>query len=373
MPKTVTAHRLLRVAEMIRENSADALLVSHAGNRRYLTGFRDDDDQVDESSGWVIVEADGTGTLFCSAMDAEEAARDVGSATIIAVPAPLADGIVEAITAHMREHKYAKVGFEPHLAWHRHAELSEALPRVTFEPLWGLVEWTRMVKDAGEIAAVRRAAALTDSAYAAAIAAMRPGVTEAAIAWVIDRYFREHGGDPTPAFPTIVAAGINAALPHHIPDDTPLQMGEPIILDLGARVDGYCADITRTVALGHADDYLRRIHRAIIVGMEAGIAMLRPGVIAQDAANAAITIVERDYGFTPAHTLGHGVGLIVHEWPWVSPQEDGVTLAPGMLATAEPGYYDTAWGGVRVEETVLITAVGPEILSKASRALIVPT
>jgi len=372
MPKTATAHRLTRLASLIRENAADALLVSHGRNRRYLTGFRDEDDEVDESAGWVIAVADGRATLFCSAMSAGEAARDVGDATIIAVPAPLADGIVEAVAAHIRQAGYAKVGFEPHLAWHWHAELVEALPDVSFVPLWGLVEWTRMTKDAGEITAIRRAAALTDGAYAAAVAAMRPGVTEAAIAWVIDHHFREHGGDPMLAFPTIVAAGVNAALPHHIPDDTPLRIGEPVILDLGARVDGYCADITRTVALAHADDHLRRIYDAIIAGMEAGIAMLRPDVLARDAANAAIAAIEREYGFTPVHTLGHGVGLAVHEWPWVTPQEDGVMLEPGMLATAEPGFYDPAWGGVRVEETVLITARGPEILSTASRALVIP-
>jgi len=372
MPKTATAHRLTRLAALIRENAADALLVSHGRNRRYLTGFRDEDDEVDESAGWVIATADGQATLFCSSMSAEEAARDVGDATVIAVLAPLTDGIVETVTAHIRQAGYAVVGFEPHLAWHWHAELIEALPDVKFVPLWGLVEWTRMTKDAGEIAAIRRAAALTDGAYAAAVAAMRPGVTEAAVAWAIDRHFRMNGGDPTPAFPTIVAAGVNAALPHHIPDDTHLRIGEPVILDLGARVDGYCADITRTIALGHADDRLHRIYDAIIAGMEAGIAMLRPGVLARDAANAAIAAVERGYGFTPAHTLGHGVGLVVHEWPWVSPQEDGVTLEPGMLSTAEPGYYDPAWGGVRIEETVLVMAHGPEILSTASRALVIP-
>lgn len=371
MPKTATAHRLARVAELIRENEADALLVSHGRNRRYLTGFRDEDDQVDESAGWVIATADGHATLFCSSLGAEEAAQEVGDAEIVAVPAPLADGIVDAVVAHIQERGYAKVGFEPHLAWDRHAELTEALPTLAFVPLWGLVEWTRMVKDAGEIAAIRRAAALTDSAYAAAVAAMRPGVTEAAIAWVIDRYFREHGGDPLPAFPTIVAAGVNAALPHHIPDDTPLRTSEPIILDLGARVDGYCADITRTVTLGQADTRLQRIYDAIVTGMETGITMLRPGIVARDAANTAIAIVERDFGFTPAHTLGHGVGLSVHEWPWVTPEEDQVTFEPGMLATAEPGYYDPTWGGVRVEETVLVTADGPEILSNASRTLII--
>ncbi len=125
-------------------------------------------------------------------------------------------------------------------------------------------------------------------------------------------------------------------------------------------MDGYCADITRTVALGHADDRLRRIYDAIIVGMDAGIAMLQaPACLRGTPRTRAIAVIEREYGFIPEHTLGHGVGLAVHEWPWVSPEEDGVTLEPGMLSTAEPGYYDPSWGGVRIEETVLVTEGGP--------------
>jgi Xaa-Pro aminopeptidase len=371
MTRTHTAHRLQRLATMIREQEIDALLVSHARNRRYLTGFRDDDDQVDESAGWVVVTADGKATLFCSAMSVGAAEAEVGDATIHAVPAPLADGIVGAVAEHIRALDISVLGFEPHLAWHRHEELAEALPDLSLEAIWGLVEWVRMVKDATEIAAIRRAVAITDAAYAAAIEAMRPGVTEREIAWVIDRTFREQGAEGN-AFPTIVAAGVHAAIPHHIPDDTPLRTGESIILDLGAKVDGYCADLTRTVALGHADDHLRATHATVIAGMEAGIAMLKPGVIARDAANTAIEAI-RARGMEAEHVLGHGVGLSVHEWPWVSPEEENVTLTPGMFSTAEPGIYDPTWGGVRVEECVEITSEGPLILSKAPRTLVIGT
>jgi Xaa-Pro aminopeptidase len=278
---------------------------------------------------------------------------------------------VEAVATHIRRLDIANLGFEPHLAWHRHEELTEVLPGVQLEGMSGLVEWVRMVKEPDEVAALRRAVAITDAAFVAAVDAMRPGVTEAEIAWVIDRYFREHGAEGS-AFPTIVAAGVYAAMPHHVPDETPLRAGEPIILDLGAQVDGYCADLTRTVALGHADDRLRETHAAIVAGMDAGIAMLRPGIVACDAANTAIEAI-RARGMEAQHVLGHGVGLSVHEWPWISPEEDGVTLAAGMLSTAEPGIYDPAWGGVRVEECVEITPEGPVILSKAPRTLVVGT
>jgi Xaa-Pro aminopeptidase len=369
MARTQTKRRLQRLAAMIREQEIDALLVSHARNRRYLTGFREEDDQVDESAGWVVVTADGAATLFCSSTNAGQAEADVGDAEIRVVPAPIADGIVAAVSAHIKALGIAELGFEPHLAWHRHEELAEELPGVELVAMSGLVEWTRMVKEPGEIAALRRAVQITDAAYIAALSAMRPGVTEAEIAWVIDKYFREHGAEGS-AFPTIVAAGTHAAMPHHIPDDTPLRAGEPIILDLGAKVDGYCADLTRTVALGYADDRLRETHAAIVAGMDAGIARLRPGIVACDAATAATEAIQAR-GMEAAHVLGHGVGLSVHEWPWVSPEEDGVTLAAGMLSTAEPGIYDPAWGGVRVEECVLITEDGPEILSNAPRTLVI--
>lgn len=369
MAKTYTAHRLQLLAVKIRAEEIDALLVSHARNRRYLTGFRADDDQIDESAGWVVVTADGDATLFCSSASTGEAEAEVGDANIQIVPAPIADGIVEAVAAHVREHGITSLGFEPHLPWFWHEELAEALPNVALEGIWERVEWVRIVKDETEIAAIRRAVAITDAAYVAALDAMRPNATEAEIAWVIDRYFREHGAEGN-AFPTIVAAGKNAAIPHHTPDDTLLRPGEPIILDLGARVDGYCADLTRTVALGYADDRLQQTHATIIAGMEVGIAHLTPGTPARDAANAAIAAI-RARGMEAEHVLGHGIGLSVHEWPWVSPQEEHVVLAPGMLSTAEPGYYDPAWGGVRVEECVLITEHGPEILSKAPRTLVI--
>lgn len=371
MTRTHTSHRLQRLAAMIRAQEIDALLVSHARNRRYLTGFRADDDQVDESAGWVVVTADGDATLFCSATSAGEAEAEVGDARIHVVPAPIADGIVDAAAGHIRALGIKDLGFEPHLAWHRHEELAEALPSLALEAIWGLVEWVRMVKDAAEIAALRRAVAITDAAYAAAVAAMRPGVTEREIAWVIDHSFREQGAEGN-AFPTIVAAGVHAAIPHHTPDDTPLRAGESIILDLGAKVAGYCADLTRTVALGRADDRLRATHAAVVAGMEAGIAMLRPGVVARDAAHAAVAAI-RARGMEAEHVLGHGVGLSVHEWPWVSPEEENVTLAAGMFSTAEPGIYDPAWGGVRVEECVEITPEGPEIVSKAPRTLVIGT
>src|SRR4051794_20494931 len=132
---------------MIRDQEIDALLVSHTRNRRYLTGFREDDDQVDESAGWVVVTADGAATLFCSSPNAGEGEADVGDARIQVVPAPIADGIVDAVAAHIRGLGVANLGFEPHLAWHRHEELAEALPGVTLEGISGLVEWVRMVKD----------------------------------------------------------------------------------------------------------------------------------------------------------------------------------------------------------------------------------
>src|SRR5947209_4994145 len=169
MTRTHTAHRLQRLAAMIREQEIDALLVSHARNRRYLTGFREEDDQVDESAGWVVVTADGAATLFASSTNAGQAGEDVGDAAITVVPAPIADGIVDAVAAHIAGLGIAELGFEPHLAWHHHEELSEALPDVALVSVAGLVEWVRMVKDPGEIAALYRAVAITDAAFAAAM------------------------------------------------------------------------------------------------------------------------------------------------------------------------------------------------------------
>lgn len=178
----------------------------------------------------------------------------------------------------------------------------------------------------------------------------------------------DHGADAT-AFVTILGAGEGAVVPHHEPTDYPIEPGEPCWVDFGAVVGGYCADLTRAFCLGEPDERLQEAYDAVIAALDAGIAQLKAGTVASVAANAAAYEIER-LGLPVSHVLGHGIGLQVHELPNVD-RGSNIILQEGMVITAEPGIYFPGWGGVRVEDDVLVTNDGPEILTSATRALVI--
>jgi Xaa-Pro aminopeptidase len=196
-------------------------------------------------------------------------------------------------------------------------------------------------------------------------ALLRPGLSERRVAWEIERRLREAGAEGL-AFPPIVAAGPNSARPHHQPGDYCLAPGEPIIIDLGARVDGYCADLTRTFILGEADDHFRRIYRLVRQAQERAERELRAGLdsLAADAL-AREVIAGGGYSEAFGHSLGHGVGLAVHETPRLSPNKElSTVLQAGSVVTVEPGIYLTGWGGVRLEDLALLHPDRAEVLNR---------
>jgi Xaa-Pro aminopeptidase len=266
----------------------------------------------------------------------------------------------------------SQIGFEA--GWMTveiHRDLIERLEgKHELTPTAGLVEELRQVKDAGELEAIRAANELTDRAYEHVVGLLRPGLTEKQVAWEIEKYMREHGAEGI-AFDPIVAAGPNAAVPHHSPTDRPIGAGEPVTIDCGARLNGYCGDLTRSFCLATADERFAEIYGIVLRAQEAALEGLRAGLTGVEG-DALSRDVIRDAGYGDAfgHSLGHGIGLNVHEPPRVSPMGREVLLA-GMLTSVEPGIYLPGWGGVRIEDLVVVEEGGVRNLTRAPKQMII--
>jgi Xaa-Pro aminopeptidase len=229
-----------------------------------------------------------------------------------------------------------------------------------------VVEELRVAKDAGELGALERAIAITDNAFAAVRSLLRPAMRECEVAWELEKAMREHGAEAI-AFPIIVGAGPNGALPHAHPGEAQLGIGRPIVMDFGARVDGYHADMTRTVVLGEAGEQFAKVYRIVLEAQQAAAAYIRAGMAGREAdAFARDRIVTGGFGDYFGHGLGHGVGLAIHEGPWLR-VDDEQALPAAAVFSIEPGIYLPGWGGVRIEDLVVLGGDGARTLTHASK------
>jgi Xaa-Pro aminopeptidase len=349
--------RLTRLRDVLRQHQLDAILISQPDNRRYLSGFTG-------SSGWLLISADQA-LLATDFRYYDQVMLESPDFALVQIKMKFADvlrGMIEQAGAR-------RVGFEAdHATYDGVQEWCEAVPDCEWAPTKGLVVGLRALKDASELAAMRAAIALADEALAQALPQMRPGMTELEVSWIIESYMRTRGAEGV-AFELIVAGGPNAARPHARASDRPLRAGEPIVIDMGARLNGYCSDLTRTFCLGQPNEPERfwEVYNTVLRAQTAAEVALRPGMTGQEGdAVARDLITAAGYGEAFGHGLGHGVGLAVHEEPRLS----RVNLSPliaGSLVTVEPGIYLPGWGGVRIEDVVLITDSGVEVLTRAPK------
>jgi Xaa-Pro aminopeptidase len=234
----------------------------------------------------------------------------------------------------------------------------------------GLVEELRGIKDEGELAALGRASAITASAIGVLASEIRIGMSERAVARRLEQLFGELGAEDR-AFDTIVGSGPHSAIPHHQPGSRQLQAGDLLVVDAGARVEGYHADMTRTFIVGgQVEAWQSEVHAVVLAAQQAAAAGCRPGASARERYGVARAVID-DAGYGPAftHGLGHGVGLEIHEAPMLGPRSAG-SLARDMAITVEPGVYLTGRGGVRIEDTLVVSDTGPGILTEAPRDLV---
>jgi Xaa-Pro aminopeptidase len=273
----------------------------------------------------------------------------------------------------LKELSVHRLGFESqHMTVATHERMIKSLeeskdnPDISLVATSGLVEELRSIKDESEMAMLTRAIEISDQAFEAVSKTIQSGQTEKEIAWKLEKAMRELGAD-TISFDTIVAAGPNAALPHHRPDDSVIHEGQPIIIDMGARYQGYCSDLSRTICLGQPDDTFRKVYDTVLGAQLTAIATVERGMTGGDADGLARTVIEEaGYGDNFGHSLGHGVGLEVHEQPGVGPSSQGV-LEDGMPFTIEPGIYISGWGGVRIEDIVVLENGKARVISKAPK------
>lgn len=222
----------------------------------------------------------------------------------------------------------------------------------------------RLIKDADEIEKIRHATKITEEALEETLVALRPGMTEAQISWRVECGMRERGAEAV-AFDLIVSAGAHSALPHHVPSDQPIQRGDVVLFDIGARYQGYCSDITRVVSVGRASDTLRKVYEVVLEANLAGIEAFAPGISGPTVDKAARDVIERaGYGEQYTHGLSHGVGIEVHELPVSEGVKAVSSYETGMVCTAEPGIYLPDLGGVRIEDILVLTDKGHEVLSQ---------
>ena len=340
----------------LAERGLDALIVSHAANRWYLSGFELHDPQCNESAGWLLVTASGRDRLLTDPRYLDAARRVWPEADVFIYSSHKLATIREFLGGL----NLGRIGFEPRsLHVETYLELKETLP---LEPAHGLVEELRQIKDAEEIAVMARACALNHDLMRAVPDMMEEGLTEADLAWRIERFFREHGASEL-AFSSIVGVNGNAALPHAIPGETRLTENCLVLVDVGARLDGYNSDQTRTFWFGPSpSDRFRRTLDMVQEAQAEAMRLVAPGRSMAEAYVAARASFER-HGVAAAftHALGHGIGLETHEPPSLGTQTKG-EFRPGMIITVEPGLYYADWGGVRWEYMVLVTEDGCRIL-----------
>ena len=347
-----------RPAIDFKSERIDALLVTGPANVRYLSGFTG-------SNGLVLARPD-LAVLFTDPRYAIQASQEA-SCKVQVVPR---GGLFPAAMRFLRRSRLKRVGFEKaHLSYEQHQLADEQFPGVTLVPIGRVIEQQRVIKSDEEIAAIRRSVDTNSKAFDRAVKTIRPGVTETDVAAEIEYQMRRLGAEK-PAFETIVAAGERTALPHAQPTSKKLGTIELTLIDMGATRAGYASDMTRMLHLGRPPQKIVRMYNAVLEAQLAAIDAVRTGVTAERVDRAARQVLKRqslDRAFT--HSTGHGLGLEIHEAPRLG-RRDKTRLEAGMTITIEPGAYIEGFGGVRIEDTVLVTQNGCEILTETPKELI---
>jgi len=351
-----------RLKSLLRRQQLDALLVTQPDNRRFLSGYTAGDMNISESSGVLLIPRRGAPILCTDFRYQLQAEREAVGFEICLYQRglfPLLKGILAA-------RGIKSLAFESHYFLHQAAiKLQKMALEINLElvPVTDLVERQRICKSPVELAKIRAAVRLNEEVFLEVYQQLKPGLSERQVALRIETLMREKGAE-RPSFETIVASGPNGALPHAVPGDRLLREGEPIVIDMGLVLDGYCSDMTRTVVLGRMDEITRERFRLVRQAQLAGMAAVKAGATGREVDRAARQVIAAaGYGPAFGHSLGHGVGLAVHEPPSLSMRYHR-KLQAGMVVTVEPGIYLPEWGGIRLENMVVVTESGCENLNE---------
>ena len=350
--------RVKKLLALMSEHDTGAMLVTKPNNMRYLAGYL--------GEGCMLITA--AGPVILTDFRYTEMAG-IQSPGVEVVQYDSAHPMHAQILERLRGAQLTKLAVEEdQMTVQAHRQLSKALEGIELVPAGGLIEKLRIVKDASEIDSIRRACAISCKAFDKMLSFMKPGMTEREVQLELDYTMLRLGSEGV-AFSTIACAGVNGSLPHAIPGDHVIAKGEMLTLDFGAVCDGYKADMTRTVAFGQLSDELRAIYDTVLQAQLNALDAVAPGVICRDVDKVARDYIDARYKGAFGHSLGHGVGLDIHEQPGFNFRDER-PLVPGHIITVEPGVYIPGVGGCRIEDTIAITADGYENLVTAPKDLI---
>lgn len=353
--------RIKKLQDGLRRKKIDAILISRPENRRYLSGYKAPDHGINETAGIIFVPARSQARLLTDFRYQLQAEQETSLQVTL-----YQKGILPLLRDLLNEYKVKRFAFESHYTLHSFSlKLVDLAEKIGVEliPVTDTVEKLRAIKSEAEIDMIRHSVRLNESVFQSIYKRLEPQMTEIGIAAAIETKMREAGAEG-PSFSTIVASGVNGALPHAVPNNKPVGNNSGITVDMGLVLGGYCSDMTRTIVIGKADSAYKRIHRLVRKAQLAGMEAVKPGIMMKDVDRTARKIIaDEGHGKHFGHSLGHGVGLAVHEAPSIS-FRSRQKLKPGMVITIEPGIYITGWGGVRLENMVVVREDGYENLNK---------
>jgi len=345
--------RIRKVSRTLAKRKLDALLVSRPTNVRYLTGF-------DSSNAYLVVTAAGRSIYFTDSRYITAAERRVEVDAVVKLDRDAFQCVKDALKGR----GVRRLGFEAeHLSYDRASRLMGKLGERRCKPTTNIVETVRSIKEPTEVAAIRKAVRLNERGFRHILPLLRPGVTEREIAIELEFFFMTNGGEGF-AFDPIIAFGPGAAVPHHDTGRRKLRETDVVLVDWGVRVHGYSSDLTRTLLPPRMPRRVREVYQVVLEAQQAAIERIRPGAkLATPDTTARAVMKKAGYAERFIHALGHGIGLDVHEPPTLAGRVEGV-LRPGMVVTVEPGIYLPGQYGVRIEDDVLVTTSGHEVLSR---------
>jgi len=356
----VSQARLKRLRQRMTEQHVDTIVVYMPENRTYLSGFT--------GSAGTLVITQTSAYLLTDVRYDEQATVEAPAFEVIKTTAASSKAVTDLIV----DLKAERLGFEGNfLTFDEHARLVLNANTVELVGISGMIEGLRRIKDAGEQVVMQRAAEMADMAWADMLSLIGPGVSERELAAELEYKLRKLGGDG-PAFNFIVASGTRSSMPHGRASEKIVERGDLVTFDFGTRYKGYCSDMTRTVMVGEPTEKQRQVYQIVQTAQAQGVAACRAGISGKELDEVCRSII-RDSGYGPAfgHSTGHGVGLEIHEGPSIGLRGDLDILEPGMVITIEPGIYLPNWGGVRIEDTVLVTESGCVSFCKSPKELLV--
>ncbi len=357
--------RIEAARKLLTEKGLDAAFLASPANIQYLSGFAGTDS-------YLYLSAAGRRVILTDSRYTLQAEEEGENCEVRTIQGERVYGVL--LKELLEEDRVSRLGFEDGvMTWQMVKKLQDAAGSEKEEerwvPLGESVSLLRAVKDDEELARLARAEQIGDEAFSYILTQIRPGITELEIAAKLEYYMKSHGAQEK-SFDTIAASGLHSAMPHAVPSEKILEMGDFLTLDFGCKYQGYCSDMTRTVVIGKASEKQKEIYRIVLEAQEAALAGLRSGLTGAQGDKLARAVIEQaGYGEYFGHGLGHSVGLEIHEKPALSSRDETV-LEPGMIETVEPGIYIPGFGGVRIEDMVVITESGVRNLTGSPKGLI---